>query len=323
MSSSNNFIDRIDVYVKSGDGGNGLVHFRHEKYVPKGGPDGGNGGKGGDIIFKINKKLSTLNNLRYTHHIIAKNGDNGGENDRTGKNAENIIIEVPEGTIIYDKNSREKLKDLINDEEYILKGGRGGLGNTNFKSPTNQTPRYAQDGEKGIERELTLELSLLADVGFVGLPNAGKSTLLSILTNAKPEIGDYPFTTLSPQLGILKYKDNKECVIADLPGLIEKASLGKGLGLRFLQHIKRVNLIVFLIDVNDNIEKTLKILQNELYSYDESLKNKKHIICISKCDLDKDDDTNIFQNNNSNYIYISSFTNYGIENLKNKIFTNL
>ena len=322
MGSSNNFIDRIDVYVKSGDGGNGLVHFRHEKYLPKGGPDGGNGGKGGDIIFKINKKLSTLNNLRYIHHIIAKNGVNGGENDCTGKNAENIIIEVPEGTMIFDKNTREKLKDLINDEQYILKGGRGGLGNTNFKSPTNQTPRYAQDGEKGIEKELTLELSLLADVGFVGLPNAGKSTLLSILTNAKPEIGDYPFTTLSPQLGILKYKDNKECVIADLPGLIEKASLGKGLGLRFLQHIKRVNLIVFLIDINDNIEKTLKILQNELYSYDESLKDKKYIVCISKCDFDENEDNSDILEN-KDYIYISSFTKYGIDNLKNKIFTNL
>ena len=315
-----NFIDRIEVYVKSGDGGNGIVHFRHEKYVPKGGPDGGNGGKGGDIIFKINKKLSTLNNLRYIHHIVAKNGDNGGENNCTGKNADDIIIEVPEGTIITDKNCKEKLEDLIDNKEYIIKGGRGGLGNTNFKSPTNQTPRYAQNGEPGIEKELILELSLLADVGFVGLPNAGKSTLLSILTNAKPEIGDYPFTTLFPQLGILKYKDNKECVIADLPGLIENASKGKGLGIRFLQHIKRVKIIVFLIDINDDIEKSLNILKNELYTYDTSLKNLKYIVCITKCDLEINDNSDIFDYYNNDYIYISSFTLYGIDKLKDKIF---
>ena len=314
-----NFIDRIEVYVKSGDGGSGLVHFRHEKYKPKGGPDGGNGGKGGDIIFKVNNKISTLNNLRYTHHIIAKNGDNGGENDCTGKNAENIIIEVPEGTIIINRDTNEKIKDLVNNEIYIIKGGRGGLGNTNFKSATNQTPRYAQEGEKGIELNLTLELSLLADVGFVGLPNSGKSTLLSILTNAKPEIGNYPFTTLYPQLGILKYKDNRECVIADLPGLIEDASKGKGLGIRFLQHIKRVKIIVFLIDIDDDIEKTLKLLQKELYNYDENIKDKKQIICISKCDIDINDNSNIFEEN-KNYIYISSFTKYGIQNLKDKIF---
>ena len=317
MGLSKNFIDRVEVYVKSGNGGNGIVHFRHEKFAPKGGPDGGNGGNGGNVIFKANSKLSTLNNLRYVHHIFAKNGENGGKNNSSGKNAENIVIEVPVGTVIYDKKTDKKLNDLIIDKsEYIIKGGKGGLGNTNFKSATNQTPRFAYDGEKGIELELVLELNILADVGIIGLPNAGKSTLLSVLTNARPKIDSYAFTTLSPQLGVLRYANGKECVIADIPGIIEDSSLGKGLGIRFLQHARRVKLIVFLIDISDNTEKTIKILRTEMSNFDKKLVKKPYIICISKSDLNSN-------RKFSKYIYISSFTKEGIKELVNKIFEKL
>lgn len=317
MGLSENFIDRVELYVKSGDGGNGIVHFRHEKYVEKGGPDGGNGGNGGNVVFRINNKLSTLNNLRYLHHVTAENGQNGGERNSSGRNGQDFIIEVPEGTIIYDKSTNEKLFDLIDNKEYIIKGGRGGLGNTNFKSPTNQAPRYAQNGQKGIKIDLVLELSVMADVGFVGLPNAGKSTLLSILTNAKPKIGDYPFTTLTPQLGILKYKENIECTIADIPGLIEDSSKGKGLGIRFLQHIRRIKVVVYVVDIESDIDKSLKILQKELNNFDNSILEKRSLICISKIDKLENIDKN------DKYIYISSFTREGIQHLKDEIFKTL
>ena len=318
MGFAENLIDKVEIFVKSGDGGNGIVHFRHEKYINKGGPDGGDGGKGGDIIFKTNNQLSTLVNLRYTHHIVAKNGENGGKNNCTGHDADDVIIEVPNGTIIYDKNTNSIIADLVKDDSYIITGGKGGLGNTHFKSPTNQTPRYATDGEKGKSLELVLELSLLADVGLVGFPNAGKSTLLSILTNAKPKIGDYPFTTITPQLGVLKYKSNKECVIADFPGIIENAHLGKGLGNRFLQHIKRVKLIIFLIDIDDDINKVLNILRQEIYKYNTEMAKLPYLVCISKCDKVNETKLNKTQNE---YIYISSFSKLGINDLINNIFT--
>lgn len=310
-----NFIDRVEIYAKSGDGGNGIVHFRHEKFIPKGGPDGGNGGKGGDIIFEVNDKLTTLNNLRYVHHIIAKKGEDGGENNSSGKNAKNIVVEIPPGTVIYNLETKDKIIDLLNNgEKYIIKGGKGGLGNTYFKSASNRTPRYAQHGEKGTEIKLVLELNVLADVGIVGPPNVGKSTLLSKLTNAKPRIGNYSFTTLSPQLGILRYKNDKECTIADIPGIIEDSSLGKGIGIRFLQHIRRVKLIVYLIEANDDIEKNIKILQKEIGNFDNEILKKPYIICISKCDL-----AGNLQNGNK-YIYISSFTGEGLDKLVDKIF---
>ena len=317
MGFAENLIDKVEITVKSGDGGNGIVHFRHEKYINKGGPDGGDGGRGGDIIFKTNNQLSTLVNLRYTHHVVAKNGENGGKNNCTGHDAEDVIIEVPNGTIIYDKNTNDILADLIKDDSYTIKGGKGGLGNTHFKSPTNQTPRYATNGQKGISLELILELSLLADVGLVGFPNAGKSTLLSVLTNAKPKIGDYPFTTITPQLGVLKYKSNKECVIADFPGIIENAHLGKGLGNRFLQHIKRVKLIIFLIDIDDNISNTLNILKQELHKYNSEMSKLPYLVCVSKCDKYVEDKSKF---NNNKCIYISSFSKVGINNLIENIF---
>ena len=318
MGLSESFIDRVELYVKSGDGGAGIVHFRREKYIQKGGPDGGNGGKGGSVIFMANTRLSTLNNLRYVHHIFAKNGESGGKNNSTGKSADDVTVEVPLGTIIYNKKTNEKVCDLlVNGAKYVIEGGIGGLGNTHFKSPINQAPLYAQNGQKGVELELILELNILADIGLVGFPNAGKSTLLSKLTNAKTRIANYPFTTLSPQLGVLKHISGKECIIADIPGIIEDSSLGKGLGIRFLQHIRRVKLIVFLIDINDDTEKSVKILQNEMNNFDSELNKKPYIICVSKCDLAINTERNV------NYIYISSLTGDGINDLIDKIFDQL
>lgn len=318
MGLSENFIDRVELCVRSGDGGDGIVHFRHEKYVQKGGPDGGDGGKGGSVIFISNSRLSTLNNLRYIHHIFAKKGQNGGKNNCTGKNAQDVIVKVPVGTILYNKKTREKLCDLsFNEGEYIIKGGKGGLGNTHFKSPTNQAPLYAQKGQNGIEMELILELNILADVGIVGFPNAGKSTLLTKLTNAKAKIANYAFTTLSPQLGVLKHISGRECTIADIPGIIEDSSSGKGLGIRFLQHIRRVKLIVFLIDINDDTDRSIKILQKEMNNFDPELNKKPYITCISKCDLVSNTIHNV------KYIYISSFTGEGISTLIDRIFANI
>jgi GTPase len=285
------FIDNAKITIKSGDGGNGVVSFRREKYVPKGGPNGGDGGKGGDVIFKADNSLATLIDFRYKRIYKAQNGAHGQGGDKTGKNGQDIIIKVPCGSIIKDAESGGILADLIdNADEYIAaKGGKGGKGNSHFATATNQTPRFAEDGKKGEEHEIEIELKLLADVGLVGLPNAGKSTLISKISAAKPKIADYPFTTLVPNLGIVRYKDFQSFVVADIPGLIEGAHTGKGLGIRFLKHIERTKVLIFLIDstllpYKEDKTEDYKILVNELKGYDKKLLEKPKIICFTKVD---------------------------------------
>lgn len=246
--ASSNFVDYVKIFCRSGKGGNGAMHFNRAKYVPKGGPDGGDGGKGGDVILRGNAQLWTLLHLRYTKHLFAGDGEPGGSNQRTGANGNNVIIEVPLGSMAYDAETREPLGEVTEDgqEIVIMKGGRGGKGNTFFKTATLQAPKFSQPGEPSIERWIIIELKLLADVGLVGFPNAGKSTLLSVVSAAKPEIADYPFTTLTPNLGIVPYYDFKSFVMADIPGIIEGAADGKGLGIRFLRHIERNSILLFI-----------------------------------------------------------------------------
>ena len=278
------FIDYTKVTCFSGHGGSGRISFRREKFIPKGGPDGGNGGKGGDIVFVVDANLYTLQDIRYNRIYKAQNGEPGGKSEKTGKNGTDLLIRLPPGTIIKDSENGTILADLINDgDTYIaLKGGIGGRGNVNFKSATNQTPRFAQNGIPGEKGTFNLELKVLADVGLVGLPNAGKSTLLSRITSATPKIADYPFTTLQPYLGIVKVGNFKSFVMADIPGIIEGASEGKGLGHQFLKHIERNRLLLFLIDSqNEEPLNTLKLLREELYSHNPSLKEKPYIIVKS------------------------------------------
>jgi GTP-binding protein len=290
------FIDSAKITIKSGDGGNGCISFRREKYVPKGGPNGGDGGKGGDVIFKADNSLATLIDFRYKRIYKAQSGRHGMGGDKTGKNGEDIIIKVPCGSIIKNTLTGELLADLTkNGDTYIAaRGGKGGKGNARFATSTNQAPREAEPGRPGREFEIEIELKLLADVGLVGLPNAGKSTLISKISAAKPKIADYPFTTLIPNLGIVKYKDFQSFVVADIPGLIEGAHLGKGLGIRFLKHIERTRLLVFLLDATLIAAKETKtedydILLNELKGYNEKLVKKPRIICFTKIDaLTKD-----------------------------------
>lgn len=281
------FIDSAEIYVRSGDGGKGHVSFRREKFVPKGGPDGGNGGKGGNIIFIATNDLNTLLDFQYKKKYSADNGNPGEKSNRTGKDGKDSKIKVPIGTMIYNADTNELMADLTTDKqkEIIAKGGRGGLGNSNFATPTNQAPRYAQPGEPGEEFNIRLELKLLADVGLVGFPNVGKSTLISVISAAKPKIADYPFTTLVPNLGVVKIDDYKSFVVADIPGLIEGASLGKGLGHQFLKHIERTRVLVFLLDVNsEDIINDYEVLCNEIGLHNIDLSYKPRIICISKCD---------------------------------------
>ena len=281
------FIDYVKISVKAGNGGSGCVSFRREKFVPKGGPDGGDGGKGGDVIFVANHHLHTLLDFRYRHHFSAKNGRYGQGANKTGRCGESVLIKVPIGTTIRDRDTGEIVGDLTDDGQQVVgaHGGRGGRGNARFKTSTDQAPRYSEPGEEGEERELELELKLIADVGLVGLPNAGKSTLLARVSAAKPKIADYPFTTLTPHLGIVKYGDFS-FVMADIPGLIEGAHTGKGLGLQFLRHIERTRVLVFMIDSSEeNIEDTYRVLYEELHSYQDTLVEKLHIIALSKCDL--------------------------------------
>ena len=323
MSSNENFIDHVEIFIKSGHGGAGIVHFRHEKNIEKGGPDGGDGGKGGDIIFIGNNKLSTLYKFQHKRHFVANNGENGGEKKCHGRNADDIIIEVPIGTSIIDKESNKIIVDIVeNGQKYIvLHGGKGGLGNTHFKNAINQTPRYAQPGLHGEEKNVILELKLLADVGLVGFPNAGKSTLLAVISNARPKIADYAFTTLTPQLGIVDYKNNS-FVVADLPGLIEGAAEGKGLGLRFLKHIERIKMLVYIIDCSTDILKTFDTLQNELKKYNALLLQKKFIICVSKCDTideNKLDSLKKIEIKNITMCFISSLQNKNINILLDTI----
>lgn len=284
-------IDSVKIQIKSGDGGNGCVSFRREKYVPKGGPNGGDGGNGGDVIFKADNSLATLIDFKYKRIFKAQNGKHGQGGDKTGKTGEDLIIPVPCGSIIKDLATGNILADLTeNGDSFIAaRGGKGGRGNARFATSTNQAPRNAEPGTKGEEFEIGIELKLIADVGLVGLPNAGKSTLISKISAAKPKIADYPFTTLQPNLGIVRYKDYQSFVVADIPGLIEGAHTGKGLGIRFLKHIERTKVLVFLLDstlipYKENPKEDYDILVNELGSYDESLLEKPRIICFSKTD---------------------------------------
>ena len=278
----------VRIFCRSGNGGAGSAHLARTAQDPKAGPDGGDGGKGGDVILKGNRNLWTLLHLRYTKHIFAEDGGNGSANLCFGKNGKNAIIEVPLGTIAKDSESGEIMGEVLEDgqEVIIMKGGRGGQGNVHFKSATRQTPRFAQPGEEGYELWVSLELKVLADVGLVGFPNAGKSTLISVLSNAKPKIADYPFTTLKPNLGMVAYRGYQSFVIADIPGIIEGASEGKGIGLRFLRHIERNSILLFLIPViSEDIQKEYNILVNELKAYNPELLDKEQIIAITKCDL--------------------------------------
>jgi len=283
-----NFIDYATIHVKAGNGGHGCVAFLREKFRPKGGPSGGDGGNGGNIIIKTDSNLSTLNDLTYNKKYIAKNGANGQGKNMHGKNGLDVILKVPVGTLVKDVETDRVLVDLDkNDITYIVaKGGNGGFGNARFKTQRNTAPRIANDGQKGEEKKIDLELKILADIGLVGFPNAGKSTLISKISNAKPRIADYPFTTLVPNLGIVKYHDYKSFVVADIPGLIRGASSGKGLGIQFLKHIERTKVLAFLIDASvENIEKEYKVLLKELENYSKSLLKKPRILLITKIDL--------------------------------------
>ena len=292
------FLDHAKIYAKSGDGGNGCVSFRREKFVPKGGPNGGDGGKGGDVIFRASSQLSTLIDFRYKAHYKAERGHHGEGALKTGKNGKDILIKVPCGSIIKDFDTGNVLYELLKDgeEKIILKGGRGGKGNTHFKNSTNQAPRKAQPGEAGQEKTLQIELKLIADAGLVGFPNAGKSTLISKISSAKPKIANYAFTTLAPNLGIVRYKEYDSFVVADIPGIIEGASSGKGLGFQFLRHIERTRILLFLIDATNLDEtKTRKeflkdygILLKELKTYEAHLIDKPGIICFTKTDAISD-----------------------------------
>jgi len=325
--SGSNFVDYVKVYCRSGNGGAGSAHFRREKFIPKGGPDGGDGGRGGHIILKGNSQMWTLLHLRYRRHIFAADGKPGGHQQSTGADGDDIIIEVPLGTIAKDEADQVLFEITGNGDEKILAGGgRGGLGNTHFKSSTNQTPRYAQPGEPGIEAAFILELKILADVGLVGFPNAGKSTLLSVVSAARPKIADYPFTTLVPNLGIVAYRDNKSFVMADIPGIIEGAHEGKGLGIRFLRHIERNSMLLFIVPADSkNINKEYEILVNELKMYNPELLDKKRILAISKSDmLDEELKREIRKElPEISRVFISSITGDGINTLKDMIWKEL
>lgn len=323
--ANSNFIDHVRIYCRSGNGGAGAISFRREKHVPKGGPDGGNGGRGGNIILRGSKQLWTLLHLRYKKHITADNGENGSGSRSSGSDGKDIILEVPLGTIAKSEETGEVLVEVTEEgqEIVLLPGGRGGLGNENFKTATKQTPRYAQPGEEGQEQLCVLELKLLADVGLVGFPNAGKSTLLSVVSAAKPEIADYPFTTLVPNLGVVAYRDHKSFVMADIPGIIEGAAEGKGLGLRFLRHIERNSILLFLVPADaDDIQKEYNILLDELKRYNPELLDKKRILAISKADMLDDELISEIQPTLPEGIpslFISSVANQGIDRLKDKI----
>lgn len=326
--SGSNFVDYVKIFCRSGKGGRGSSHFRREKYVPKGGPDGGDGGHGGHIILRGNRNFWTLLHLRYEKHIFAGHGEGGQGKKRFGSDGESKVIEVPCGTVVYNGETGEYICDITDhDQEIILmKGGRGGLGNTHFKTSTNQAPRYAQPGEPFEEGWVILELKLLADVGLVGLPNAGKSTLLSVVSAAKPKIADYPFTTLKPNLGLVSYRDNKSFVMADIPGIIEGASEGKGLGLRFLRHIERNSLLLFMVPADtDDIHKEYKLLLNELELYNPELVDKQKILAITKSDMLDEELINAMSEDLPDIpnIFISSVTGFGIQQLKDLIWKEL
>ena len=326
--AESNFIDYVKIYCRSGKGGRGSTHFRREKYIPKGGPDGGDGGDGGDIILRANRNMWTLLHLKYQRHILAGHGESGSGRLSTGKSGDSKIIDVPCGTVAYDAETGEYLCDVTEDgkEVVLLKGGRGGKGNNHFKTSTNQAPRYAQPGEPFQERRVILELKVLADVGLVGFPNAGKSTLLSVVSAAKPKIANYPFTTLEPKIGIVSYRDYKSFVMADIPGIIEGASEGKGLGLRFLRHIERNSLLLFMVPADaDDIHQEYRVLLNELAQYNPELLDKRRILAISKADMLDDELMEALEADLPEipHIFISSITGYNITALKDMLWREL
>lgn len=320
-----NFIDYVKIYCASGHGGAGSVHLHRAKYIPKGGPDGGDGGRGGHIILKANPQFWTLIHLKYRKHIKADDGEKGGSANRSGKNGSDIYLDIPVGTVVKDAESGGTLFEMMEpgEERILCKGGRGGLGNSNFKSATLQTPRFAQPGEDGQEGVFILELKLLADVGLVGFPNAGKSTLLSTITAAKPKIASYAFTTLEPNLGIVRYHDGRSFVMADIPGIIEGAHDGKGIGLRFLRHIERNSVLLFMVSVEEeNIADGYRTLLNELKLYNPELLTKQRVLAITKCDLiDKEIEEQMRPSipESVPYVFISSSTGEGLDKLKDAL----
>ena len=317
-----NFVDYVKIFCRSGKGGAGSAHFHREKFVPKGGPDGGDGGRGGHVMLRANKNYWTLIHLKYARHVFAGDGEAGSSSRSFGKDGEDRIIEVPCGTVAHDAETGEFICDVTDDGEEVilLHGGRGGQGNWHFRTATNQTPRFAQPGEPRVERSVILELKVLADVGLVGFPNAGKSTLLAAITAAKPEIANYPFTTLVPNLGIVSYHDNQSFVMADIPGIIEGAHTGKGLGLRFLRHIERNSILLFLVPADSNdIEKEYNILLGELKKYNPQLLFKKRILAISKTDILGEDLIPELEKTlpkDIPHIFFSSVSQYNIDKLK-------
>ncbi len=321
------FIDYVEIEVKSGKGGAGQVSFRREKYVPKGGPSGGDGGRGGDVIIEARHNLNTLLDYRYKRKFAADDGDQGGSSLKDGKSGKPIILKVPVGTQVKDIETDKVLADLNEEgmQTVIAKGGKGGRGNSKFATPTNQTPRYAEPGLPGEAKKLSLELKLIADVGLVGFPNAGKSTLISAISAAKPKIADYPFTTLEPNLGIVSYKDFQSFVVADIPGIIEGASEGKGLGIKFLRHIERTKTLLFMIDItSEDYENEFDVLYKELESYSPELVKKKKTIAITKADLADEERLNevkssSFFKKHAPVFVISSAANIGIEELKDHL----
>ena len=326
--AESNFVDYVKIYCRSGKGGRGSSHFRREKYIPKGGPDGGDGGRGGHVYLRGNRNYWTLLHLKYERHIMATNGEGGGAKRSFGKDGEDRVIEVPCGTVVYDAETGEFICDVTEDGQKVmlLKGGRGGLGNCHFKTSTNQAPRYAQPGEPAQERMVILQLKLLADVGLVGFPNAGKSTLLSVVSAAKPKIANYPFTTLEPNLGIVSYRDNRSFVMADIPGIIEGASEGKGLGLRFLRHIERNSLLLFMVPADtDSIHKEYDILLRELTAFNPDLQDKQRVLAVTKCDMLDDELIEAMKDDLPDVpvVFISSVTGQGITELKDVLWREL
>ncbi len=323
--AESNFIDYVKILCRSGKGGAGSRHFYRAKYVPKGGPDGGDGGRGGHIILKGNRNMWTLLPLKYRRHIFAGNGQSGSGGRSFGKDGDDVVVEVPCGTVVFDAETGEYLCEVTDDgqEVKLLRGGRGGLGNWHFKSATNRTPRYAQPGEPAVERSVVLELKMLADVGLVGFPNAGKSTLLSAVSAAEPKIADYPSTTMEPQLGIVSYRDNRSFVMADIPGIIEGASEGKGLGLRFLRHIERNAVLLFMVPADaDDIAAEYEILLNELRKFNPQLEDKQRLLAISKSDLLDDELREEIAKTLPEgvpHVFISAVTGYGITELKDML----
>ena len=322
VMAESNFIDYVKILCRSGHGGAGSKHLHRAKYIPKGGPDGGDGGRGGHIFLKGNRNLWTLIHLKYQRHIFATDGAPGSENQCTGKKGEDRTIEVPCGTAVYDAETGKFLCDVTEHDQIVrlLKGGRGGLGNVHFKSATRQTPRFAQPGEDGVEKSIVLELKLLADVGLVGFPNAGKSTLLSVISAAKPKIANYPFTTLEPNLGIVTYRGQQSFVMADIPGIIEGASEGKGLGLRFLRHIERNAVLLFMVPSDtDDIKREYEILSNELATFNPDLVEKPRVLAITKCDLIDEELKEMLREglpSDVPVVFISSVAQQGLTELK-------